>query len=229
MRRIEYDAAHGPPGLKQFSSHLRQVVWLRNFRLEKLKKYDGKENPEIWITLYEIAVRSTTGDEHVMANYFPVVLDQAGHQWLLGLPEDSFNSWEELRQAFIDNFIATCKQLGNKYDLERIRDRRNEPLRDYIRRFSDMRLKIPKISHDEAISAFIKGLRFHEALRSKLLCKMPTTVVELLAMAKNYANADDVEELIREDVRGAEQPPQRDDNRGRFDNRNPRRGDNHDH
>jgi len=84
-------------------------VWPRNFKLEKLKKYDGKENPENYITLYEIAVRSAAGDEHVMANYFPVVLDQAGHQWLLGLPEDSFDSWEELRQAFIDNFIATCE------------------------------------------------------------------------------------------------------------------------
>ena len=204
---IEYVVAHGPPGLKQFSSHLRQVVWPRNFKLEKLKKYDGEENPENWITLYEIAVRSTTGDEHVMANYFPVVLDQAGHQWLLGLPEDSFDSWEELHQAFIDNFIATCEQLGNKYDLERIRDRRNEPLRDYIRRFSDMHLKIPKISHDKAISAFIKGLRFHEALRSKLLRKRPTTVAELLTTAKNYADADDIENLIREDVQGVEQPP----------------------
>jgi len=46
LRRIEYDAAHGPPGLRQFSSHLRQVVWPRNFKLEKLKKYNGKENPE---------------------------------------------------------------------------------------------------------------------------------------------------------------------------------------
>jgi len=126
-----------------------------------------------------------------------------------------------LRQAFIDNFIATCEQPRNKYDLERIRDRKNEPLRDYIRRFSDMRLKIPKISHDEAISAFIKGLRFHEALRSKLLRKRPTTVAELLATAKNYADADDAEKLIREDVRGAEHPPRRDDSRGRFDNRNP--------
>jgi hypothetical protein len=53
-----------------------------------------------------------------------------------------------------------------------------------------MRLKIPKISHDEAISAFIKGLRLHEALRSKLLRKRPTTVTELLATA-NYADADD--------------------------------------
>ena len=151
-----------------------------------------------------------------MANYFPVVLDQAGHQWLLGLPENSFDSWEELRQAFIDNFIATCEQPGNKYDLERIRDRKNEPLCDYIRRFSDMRLKISKISHDEAISTFIKGLRFHETLRSKLLRKRPSTVAELLATAKNYADADDTEKLIRADVKGIqqnEQPPQRDDTR----------------
>jgi len=145
-----------------------------------------------------------------MANYFSVVLDQAGHQWLLGLPEDSFDSWEEL-QAFIDNFIATCEQPGNKYDLERIRDRKNEPLRDYIRRFSDMRLKILKISHDEAISAFIKGLRFHEALRNKLLRKRPTTMAKLLATAKNYVDADDAEKLIRDDARGPDQPPRRDD------------------
>jgi len=70
-----------------------------------------------------------------------------------------------------------------------------------------MRLKIPKISHDEAISAFINGLRFNEALRNKLLRKRTTTVAELLATAKNYADADDAEKLIREDARGADQPP----------------------
>ena len=63
-----------------------------------------------------------------------------------------------------------------------------------------MCLKIPNISHDETILAFIKGLRFHEALRSKLLRKRPITVAELLATAKNYADADDAEKLIREDV-----------------------------
>ena len=136
------------------------------------------------------------------------MLDQASHQWLFGFPENSFDSWEELRQAFINNFIATCEQPGNKYDLERIRDRKNKLLCNYIRRFSDMRLKIPKISHDEEISAFIKGLHFHEALRSKLLHKRPSTVAELLATAKNYADADDAEKLIREDVRRTQQNEQ---------------------
>jgi hypothetical protein len=67
-----------------------------------------------------------------MANYLPVVLDQAGQQWLLSLPENQFDSWVQLKQAFIDNFIATCDQPGDKYDLEHIRDRAGEPLCDYI-------------------------------------------------------------------------------------------------
>jgi hypothetical protein len=108
-----------------------------------------------------------------MTNYLPVVLDQAGHQWLLSLPENQFDSWAQLKQDFIDNFIATCDQSGNKYDLERIRDRK-----------------------DEAVSAFIKGLHHHDALRSKLLQKWPTTVSELLATAKNYADTDDAENNV---------------------------------
>jgi hypothetical protein len=154
----------------------------------------------------------------------------------LSLPKNQFDSWAQLKQAFIDNFIAMCDQLGNKYDLERIHDHKDEPLHDYIRRFSDMCLKIPKISHDEAISAFIKGLRHHDALRSKLLQKQPTTVSELLATTKNYTNADDAK-IIKEDVgrpSRPEHPPRHDDNRddrGRNDShdRCDQRNDNHNH
>jgi hypothetical protein len=31
-------------------------MWPHNFKLKKLKKYNGKENPANWITLYEIAI-----------------------------------------------------------------------------------------------------------------------------------------------------------------------------
>lgn len=96
------------------------MIWPRGFKLGDLKKYDGKANPELWIMLYETAVRAANGDEYVMANYLPVVLDQATNHWLLSLREDSINSWTELKRAFIDNFMATCEQPGTKYDLEKI-------------------------------------------------------------------------------------------------------------
>jgi hypothetical protein len=88
------------------------VIWPRGFKLGDLKKYDGKANPELWITLYEIAVHTANRDEYVMANYLPVVLDEAANQWLLSLREDSIDSWAELRRAFIDNFMATYEQPG---------------------------------------------------------------------------------------------------------------------
>jgi hypothetical protein len=69
-----------------------------------------------------------------------------------------------------------------------------------------MCLKIPRITHDEAVLAFIKGLRHHDALRSKLLRKRPSMVSELLATAKNYTDVDDAEKIIKEDVGGSSRP-----------------------
>ena len=82
--------------------------------------------------LYETACRSAMADEHVMSNYFLVAVGHAGHQWLVSLPVNYFDSWQELKQAFIDNFIATCEQPSNKYDLQWIRDRKDEPLCEYV-------------------------------------------------------------------------------------------------
>jgi hypothetical protein len=87
QRRREYDEAHGVPSrghalragyildLWPFTDQLRAIVWPRNFKLHDLDTYDGKANPEQWITLYEIAVRAAQSDKDVMANYFPVVIN----------------------------------------------------------------------------------------------------------------------------------------------------------
>ena len=148
-----------------------------------------------------------------------------------------FDSGQELKQAFIDNFIATCEQPGNKYDLQRIRDRKDEPLHKYVRCFSEMRIKVPSISDNEAIEAFITGLRFHDALRDKLLHKRPELATTLLATAKKYADANNAKKIIIEEaarVPRSDHPPHRDDYRGNhgrsdsFDRRN-QRNDSRDH
>jgi hypothetical protein len=68
QRRREYDEAHGThgcgyapraghiPSLWPSTDRLYVVIWPRNFKLHYLDTYDGKANPEQWITLYEITV-----------------------------------------------------------------------------------------------------------------------------------------------------------------------------
>ena len=100
-----------------------------------------------------------------------------------------------------------------------------------------MHIKVPSISDNEAIEAFITGLRFHDTLRDKLLQKRPESVTALLSTAKKYADADDAKKIIIEEaarVPRSDHPSHRDDyrgNRGRsdsFDRRN-QRNDSRDH
>jgi hypothetical protein len=90
--------------------------------------------------------------------------------------------------------MATCQQPINKYDLEKVRDYPNEPLRDYIRRLSETRISIPNINSDEAISAFIRGLRHHDALMTKLVRKRSDSVQGLLTVAKKWADANEADQ-----------------------------------
>jgi hypothetical protein len=136
-----------------------------------------------------------------MANYLSVVIDQSANQWLLGLEEGSIDSWAELRSSFVKNFMASCQQPGTKYDLEKVRDYSGKPLREYIRRYLETRLSIPSISNKEAVSAFIKGLRYHDDFRNKLLRKRPTNIHDLLHVAKKWADAEDTDLQLKEDTR----------------------------
>ena len=116
--------------------------------------YDGKANPAQWLTLYEIAMRATGESKDVMANYLPIMVNQSTNNWLLSLREDSIRSWDDLKKVFTKNYMATCEQLGTKYDLENLHQTFGEPLHSFIRPFSERRNSIPNISDSDAITAF---------------------------------------------------------------------------
>ena len=45
------------------------------FNIIGVNTYDGKANPAQWLTLHEITMRAAGGDEDVMVNYLPIMLN----------------------------------------------------------------------------------------------------------------------------------------------------------
>ena len=76
--------------------------------------------------------------------------------------------------------MATYKQPGTKYNLEKLHQTSREPLRSFIRSFSETTNSNPNISDSEAIVVFTKALLYHEQLHGKLYHKRPTTIGELI-------------------------------------------------
>ncbi|GJN23548.1 hypothetical protein PR202_gb11208 [Eleusine coracana subsp. coracana] len=70
-----------------------------------------------------------------MANYLPVCLDPVVQIWLTSLPEESVTSWGDLNRKLIESFQAMWNRPSHHFDLTQIKQKGDEPLRDYIKRF----------------------------------------------------------------------------------------------
>ena len=141
-------------GCRAFTPELRSVVWPGKFKPDLPPCYDGTPDPAEFLQLYELSIEAANGDEKVMANWFPMALKDGARSWLLNLLMGSISSWGEMRERFIANFQGTADRPPAVGDLRRIKKQPGETLHKYIQRFTNVRLKIPKVSDKAIISAF---------------------------------------------------------------------------
>ncbi|GJN24893.1 hypothetical protein PR202_gb12668 [Eleusine coracana subsp. coracana] len=106
-----------------------------------------------------MVIWSVGGDSYIMVNYLPVCLDSAVRIWLTSLLEESITSWGDLNKKLIESFQATCNRAGKHFDLTRIKQKTDEPLRDYIKRFCAKKTEIPNVPNQQIIAAFQGGIR----------------------------------------------------------------------
>ncbi|GJN31962.1 hypothetical protein PR202_gb20426 [Eleusine coracana subsp. coracana] len=176
------------------------VVAQPRFKPVPIKKYDGQTNPREWLQLYSTAIRSAEGDSYVMANYLAVCLDPAVRIWLTSLPEESVTSLGDLNRKLIESFQATCNRPGNHFDLTRIKQKGDEPLRDYIKRFCAKKTEIPNIPDQQIITAFLGGIRSDDLVREigRRNHDLKLTAQECFEIADKYASG----EFALDDIQG---------------------------
>jgi hypothetical protein len=179
------------PGCLALTRQQRYVVWPDEFKPDIGARYDGTTNPVEFLQLYIVAVPAARGDQRAMANWFPMALKDAPRTWLMNLPHESVTSWKDLCCQFVANFMPTYEHPATKNDLKAVRQYKGETLRQYIQRFSHMRNKIPRISNEEAISAFSTGVSDIK-MREKLSVNDElTSIVRHFEIADRCAKAEE--------------------------------------
>ena len=75
-----------------FAHRLRQVVWPDKFCPRAIEKYDGTTNTKEWIQIYNMVIEAASGDDHIMANYLPTILQGSARTWLMNPAECTVQS-----------------------------------------------------------------------------------------------------------------------------------------
>ena len=74
------------------------------FKPVNIKSYDGTTDPAVWIEDFLLHIHMARGDDLHAIKYLPLKLKGRARHWLNSLPADSIGSWEDLEDAFLDNF-----------------------------------------------------------------------------------------------------------------------------
>ncbi|KAI5000764.1 hypothetical protein ZWY2020_010723 [Hordeum vulgare] len=118
------------------------------------------------------------------------MLAGSARKWLKSLPAGSVNSWVDFKDAFVRNFTGTYKRLGRPRELAMCVQRPDEPLRDYVTRWTELGNSCEGVHEVHTIQYFIDGYRDGTLLTHKLVCSELTSLAVLMAKADKYATAD---------------------------------------
>jgi hypothetical protein len=109
---------------------------------------------------FEAAIVSAGGgNEAVLAKSFVVAAEGDALAWYSMLKPSTVHSWENLRDKILANFKGFTTESLTSTDLFQCKQNQGEALRDYFRRFVQVKAKAPDVLEEVAIEVAIKGLR----------------------------------------------------------------------
>jgi hypothetical protein len=116
-----------------FTRRIRKTRVPKGFKLpHDQQKYDGSQEPTLWLSDYLQAVQILGGTKATAMQSLQLHLTGAARSWLNTLPNESIGSWGELESQSARNFHSTCKRPVSLEEVKACVQRKGETLRSYI-------------------------------------------------------------------------------------------------
>jgi hypothetical protein len=110
-REENYEDDEKEMGALCFTHRVRKTRVPKGFKLpHDQQKYDGSEEPTLWLSDYLQAVQILGGTKATAMQSLQLHLTGAARSWLNTLPNESIGSWGELESQFVRDFRSTYKR-----------------------------------------------------------------------------------------------------------------------
>ena len=161
------------------------------FKIPSLDSYDGTHDPFDHIATFKTTMHLQGIPDEIMCRAFPTTLKGPAQVWFSKIPPNSVSSFKESSQLFVNNFIRGQRHKRSSSSLLTIEQGENESLRSFITCFNREALSVDEVDDKLLLAAFHNGVNF-DLFIHKLYEKEPQSMVELVHLAQNFMNAEDV-------------------------------------
>jgi hypothetical protein len=111
-----------------FTRRVRKTRVPKGFKLpHDQEKYDGSQEPILWLSDYLQAVQILGGTRAIAMQSLQLHLIGVARSWLNTLPNNSIGSWGELENQFARNFRSTYKRSASLEEVKSCVQKKGEP------------------------------------------------------------------------------------------------------
>ncbi|GKA97334.1 reverse transcriptase domain-containing protein [Tanacetum coccineum] len=168
-----------------FTSQIRHFDFPKTRMPSHVKTYNGSEDPEDHLKIFQATAKMKRWDMLTWCHMFNSTLTGNARVWFDDLPPESIDSYNDLREAFLKNYLQQKKCIRDPIVLHNIKQRDGESTEDFIQRYKSESGNVKGAPECMRISGFVHGItnpelikRFHE--------KIPKTVDEMMQVATSF-------------------------------------------
>ncbi|GKA51800.1 reverse transcriptase domain-containing protein [Tanacetum coccineum] len=171
-----------------------------------IKTYDGSEDPEDHLKIFQTAAKTERRVMPTWCHMFNSTLTGNARVWFDDLLPESINSYDDLKKAFLENYLQQKKCIKDPIEIHNIKQREGESTEDFVKRYKLESRDVNGAPECMRISGFVHGITNPELIK-RLHDKIPKTVNEMMRieeMLKEGKLAHLIKELKQNN--GKEQP-----------------------
>ncbi|GJY31072.1 reverse transcriptase domain-containing protein [Tanacetum coccineum] len=100
-----------------------------------VKTYDGSEDPKDHLKIFQAAAKAKWWAMPTWCHMFNSTLTRNAKVWFDDLLPESIDSYDDLKEAFLANYLQQKKCIKDPVEIHHIKQREGESTEDFVRRF----------------------------------------------------------------------------------------------
>ena len=151
-----------------FTKPVRAYTMLDKFKMPRVKKYDGNEDPQSHLEAFREHIVLHGTPDAIVCRAFPLTLTGVAKDWFTELPPKSVGTFKELGCLFLAQFLATRKRKKSVTCLLTLRQGNEESLKDFMLHFNKEKLEVDNPDDKTMLNVLMQGIRAEGPLMAEL-------------------------------------------------------------